>query len=175
MIRFFLLLALITTAALCFSGCGESPESVVKKKLFRPSSDKDVTTSPVFNFSPFTNTIWKTKVKTAIANTKRYTDAPEVSLLAPHRFDPKNPRYSPIADMKLVAILPVGTHLRIAHLWQDQGAWGGVQVEAIIEDGTNAQTSVLMDGFLLAYNRWNGGQVAITNWGVNPDMLEKGE
>jgi hypothetical protein len=75
--------------------------------------------------------------------------------------------------MQMIATLSPGTHLRIARLMQDQGAWGGVQVEAIIEDGTNAQRTVLMDGFLLTYNRWNGGQRAITNWGVNPDMLER--
>jgi hypothetical protein len=167
--------AVFASAALVFlAGCGPSPEAAVKK-LYRPSPDKDVTSAPKapkYNFSSFANTIWKTKVEVAIAGTKRYTGAPEVSLLAPERFDPTHPRYSPGSDMRIVAVLPPGTHLRIARLMQDQGAWGGVQVEAVLLDGTNSQKSVLLDPLLLSGNRWARGPDSNTNWGINPDMLQ---
>lgn len=167
-----LLIAMLGLVAFFLTGCG-NPAEVAVKKLFRPSPDKDVTASPEYNFSPFTNTIWKTKVPTAIVNLKRYTGAPEAKLLTPQRFDPKHPRYSPPDGMQIIAILSPGTHLRIARLMEDQGAWGAVQVEAIIEDGTNAQKTVYLEGYLLADNQWNRGQDAITNWGVNSDLLEK--
>jgi hypothetical protein len=153
-------------------GCG-NPAEVAVKKLFSPSTDKDVSSAPEYNFSSFANTVWKTKVKVAIASTKRYTGAPEVSLLAPERFDPTHPRYSPGSDMRIVAVLPPGSRLRIARLMQDQGAWGGVQVEVVLLDGTNAQKSVYLDPYLLAGNRWSRGPTSNTNWDADPNMLEK--
>ncbi|MDB6068241.1 MAG: hypothetical protein JWR26_4449 [Pedosphaera sp.] len=171
--RSFLLFSMISIAALWFSGCGESPESVVKKKLFSPRPDKAVTMSPEYNFSSFAGTVWKTKTKTAIADLKRYTGAPEVKLLAPQRFDRTHPEYNPPDDMKIIAVLPPGTRLRITRLMEDQGAWGGVQVEAVLEDGTNAQKAVLLDGFLLAGNRWTRGPDSNKNWDADPGMLER--
>src|SRR5262245_26289667 len=143
-------------ALLLLAGCGPSPEGAVKK-LFRPSPDKDVTASPGYNFSSFTNTVWKTKTQTAIADLKRYTGAEEIKLLAPERFDSTHPRYNPITDMKIIAVLPPGTRLRIARLMKDQGAWGGVQVEAVLLDGTNAQKAVYLDPFMVAGNAWSRG------------------
>lgn len=167
-----LLSAVIASAAVLFvTGCG-NPAEVAVKKLFRPSPDKDVTVDPYYNFSPFTNTVWRTKTKTAIADTKRYTGAPELSLLAPERFDPTLSQYMPVADMKLIAVLPPGSRLRITRLLKDQGAWGGVQVEGVVEDGTNASKAVYVDGLFLANVRFaSKGPTSNTNWGVNPDML----
>ena len=170
--RPILLFAMITMAALLLSGCGQSPESAIKK-LYRPSPDKDITTSPEYNFSSFVGTVWKTKTKVAIADLKRYTGAPEIKLLAPERFDPTHPRYNPPVDMKIIAVLPPGTRLRITRLLQDQGAWGGVQVEPVLLDGTNAQKTVLLDGYLYAGNRWSRGPQSNTNWDADPGMLEK--
>ena len=162
-------IASVTLALLV--GCGNPAESAVKK-LFRPSPDRDVTTLPQYNFSAFTNTVWKTKVKVAIADMKRYTGAPEIKLLAPQRFDPADPRYTPTADTRIVAVLPPGARLRIARLLQDQGAWGGVQVEAVLQDGTNAQKVVYLDGFLLTGNAWSRGPASNKSWSVDPEMLE---
>lgn len=165
--------ALMLVASLSLSGCGNPAEQSVKK-LYRPSPDKDVTTSSEFNFSPFLGTVWKTKVKTALAEVKRYTGATDVTLLAPLRFDPADPRYTPIRDMKIIAEIPVGTSVRITRLMQDQGAGGTVQVEAIVQAGTNAERAVFLDQALLAPPAWTRGPGAKTSWGPNPDMLEPG-
>ena len=130
--------------------------------------DKDVTGDPSYNFSPFTNTVWKTKNKTTMFDTKGYVYAPGPILTTPDRFDPTNPHNI------LIAELPPGSRLRISRLWQDQGEQGGVQVEAVIEDGPNTHKSVFLDGIFLANVRFaSTGPTSNTNWGVNPDMLEK--
>src|SRR5204862_4489507 len=109
------------------------------------------------NFASFAGTVWKTKTSVAIADGKRYTGAPEVSLLAPERFDSTHPRYNPPRDTKIVAVLPASTRLRISRLLEDQGAGGGVQVEAVLLDGTNGQKAVFLDGLLVAGNAWSRG------------------
>src|SRR5205085_3941116 len=78
-------------------GCDRTPQKAVSP-LYAPSPDKDVTTSAQFNFGPFAGTIWKTKVKTAVADIKRYTGAMDTHLLAPLHFDPADPKYTPIKD-----------------------------------------------------------------------------
>ena len=162
----------ITILLVLFSGCDQTPERAIRK-LYTPSPDKDVTTAPQFNFSPFVGTVWKTKVKTAVAEVKRYTGATDISLLAPMRFDPTNPDYTPIRDMKIIAEMPVGTNVRITRLMQDQGAAGTVEVEAIVQNGTNAERTVYVDQALLAPPAWTRGPGAKTTWAVNPEMLEK--
>lgn len=166
---------MITLVALAFLvGCGPNPAEVSVKKLFRPSPDKDVTMSPEYNFSSFAGTVWKTKTKTAIADGKSYTGVHQLSLLPPDRFDPTDPNFTTIPDMKLIAVLPPGTRLRFTRLLQDQGARGGLIVEAIVEDGTNAPKAVYVDRLLLANVWWaSQGPTSNTNWGVNPEMLEK--
>ena len=84
----------ILGAILVLSGCGNPAENAVKS-LYQPSPDKDVTTDPSYNFAPFTNTVWKTKTKTAIVDEKRYTGTPEVYLTPPMYFDPTDPKYTP--------------------------------------------------------------------------------
>jgi len=56
---------------------------------------------------------------------------------------------------------------------QAKGAAGFVQVEAVLLDGTNAQKTVILNGFLLAGNAWSRGPTSNTNWAGDPDMLEK--
>jgi hypothetical protein len=162
------------TMALFLTGCGQSsdPRAPVKK-LFKPSADTDVTSSPWYNFSSFSGTVWKTKVKTAIAEGKRYTGAPETSLVAPRRFDTADPNYRRPNDTRIITVLPVGIRVRIERLMKDNGAWGGVNVTATVEDGTNAPRIVFLDGAMLASNQYLGTEVTkSTNWGVNPEMLE---
>lgn len=162
----------LTVTALFLMGCGRSDPYAPIKKLYKPSPDTDVTSSRWYNFPSFAGTVWKTKVKTAVAEGKRYTGAPEISLVAPHRFDPTAPHYSSVPDMKIITVLPVGTRVRIERLMKDNGAWGGVQVTATVEDGTNAQRTVFLDNALLAHNQYLQNDLKATNWGVNPERLE---
>src|SRR5580698_1776810 len=79
---------MVATAAILTS-CGKSSNPLTSiAKLYQPSPDTDVSSLPEYNFVSFTGTVWKTKVRTAVANEKRYTGAPDVSLLVPKRFDP---------------------------------------------------------------------------------------
>lgn len=175
MINTILLIMTLSLAALFLTGCGQSADPLAPvKKLHRPSPDTDVTASPEFNFASFSGSVWKTKVETAIADLKRYTGAPETTLLTRQAFDPKHPQYTPPQDMKLVTILPVGTRVRITRLMKDNGAWGAVQVTASIENGTNPPVTVYLSKRFLANNvHVNLGPTTSTNWGVNPDLLEE--
>ncbi|MDB6122285.1 MAG: hypothetical protein JWQ71_1278 [Pedosphaera sp.] len=167
--------AMIASLALVFLvGCGDSPESLVRNKLFSPRPNKDVTADPEYNFSPFTNTVWQTKTKTAIGDIKSYTGAYQLILLPPESFDPTDPKYRKIPDIKSTTVLPPGIRLRITRLLKDQGAWGGYLVEGVVEDGTKAPKTVYVDRDFLANVWWaSKGPTTNTNWGVNPDMLEK--
>ena len=130
--------------------------------------DKDVTGDPSYNFSPFTNTVWKTKTKTTLFDTKGYVYAPGPILTTPDRFDSTNPHNI------LISELPLGCRLRISRLWQDQGERGGVSVEAVIEDGPHALKPVRLDNIFLSNIRYaSTGPTTNDTWGVNPDILEK--
>jgi hypothetical protein len=134
------------------------------------SPAKDVTASPEYNFSSFAGSVWKTKTKTAIAGIKGYSGGPKFFLLTPAGFDPTDTNYIRAPDVKSIAVLPPGTRLRITRLLQGQGQNGGYGVEAVVEDGTKAPKAVCLDRLFLFENpRWTSH----TNWGVNPDMLEK--
>ena len=162
------------------SGCEKSPKSPEEKnpiaavqQLFRPSPDKDVTAEAGYNFSPFAGTVWRTRTKTAIVESKRYTGAPDIKLFIPEHFDPAHPRYNPAREMRILAELPPGTRLRISRLLQDQGAAGFVQVEAILLDGTNAQKAVFLDPLMLASNVYEGREPTTNrNWQVDSALLE---
>jgi hypothetical protein len=172
--RSIFLIAMINIFALLL-GCSRGPEKAVKP-LYQPSSDKDVTASPDLNFSSFAGTVWKTKTKVAIADLKRYTGARQASLLPPDSFDPTDPKYfGKIPDMKMIAVLPPGVRLRITRLLQDQGAWGGLLVEAVLLDGTNAQQVLYMDPSFFAGNAWTRGPNSNTNWTGDAALLEKAE
>ena len=72
--------------------------------------------------------------------------------------------------MRVIAVLPPGTRLRIARLMKDNGNWGGVWVTASLDDGKVVELS----NYLLAKNRFLWPGMSDSNdWGVNPDMLEK--
>lgn len=154
------LLMIFEVATFLFMGCGRPPDS-------------DVTSSSEYNFSSFAGTVWKTKVKLALVDTKNYKNEWAIGIFPPEVFDPTDPKYTPIAGMRIVSVLPVGTGLRIERLMQNNGNWGGVWVEAVLHDGTNFQKNIYVSPKLLAKNRfvWIGWSSS-TNWGVNPDMLE---
>lgn len=163
---------MLKTIALLLTGCGQSPENALKK-AYGPQPYKDVSLLPHYNFSTFAGTVWKTKVKLALADVKRYTGAYDPVLLHPIHFDTTNPKYVSGPEKHIIADLPIGSRLKIGRLMQDQGVWGGVQVEAILENGTNSGKIVYLDEMLLEKNRfvWAGWSSS-TNWGVNPDILE---
>ena len=79
--------------------------------------DTDVTSSAEYNFSSFAGTVWKTKVKVAVADLKGTEPTPKTYLLEPKAFDPNHPEYTPPpAGMNIIKELPPGTHLRIEQL-----------------------------------------------------------
>ena len=168
-ISFFML----TVAVICATGCGESADvKAALKELYKPKLDVDVSSSPEYNFSSFTNTVWKTKVKVAIADLKGYKGDWKPYLLTPYHFDPAEPRYTPIPGMKLNGLLPVGTRLRVERLMHDPGVGGELRVEAMLLDVTNSEEVVTLGNQFLAKNRYFD---AVTNseWTVNPEILEK--
>ena len=75
--------------------------------------------------------------------------------------------------MQIIAVLPVGTRLRIERLMHDNGAAGFVMVTATLLDATNSQKTVYLDGMLLAEENRFIRYGSSTNWVVAPDMLEK--
>lgn len=136
--------------------------------------DTDVTPSPHYNFSSFSGTVWKAKVKTVIGDVKRYTNEHALTIFPPEAFDPTHPKYRPVHDMRIITELPVGTRLRIGRLMKDNGNWGGVRVTVTLENGTYSNRLVYLDRMLLAQNRFiTPAWSASTNWDVNPEMLEK--
>ena len=157
------------------TGCGQSSSPYKEiSKLYKPSPDTDVTSSPHYNFSSFSGTVWKTKVKTAVADLTRYTGAHDITLLAPIAFDSADPKYTPPPTMKSYTVVPAGASLRIARLMKDNGAAGFVMVTATLLDGTNSQKDVFVSPHLLAKNQfvWPGWSSS-TNWDVDPDIVEK--
>ena len=93
-------------------------------------------------------------------------------LLPPDRFDPTDPNYIRIPDIKSITVLPPRIRLCITWLLKDQGAWGGVQVEGVVVDEANALKAVYVDKDFLTNVWWaSKGPTSNTNWGVNPDML----
>ena len=127
--------------------------------------DSDVTSSPDYNFSSFSGTEWKTRVKVAVADTGE-----GIYLIA----DPTDAHYRPIADCTVMSVLPAGSRIRIERLMKDNGDWGGVRVTATLEDTPFSQKTVYVERQLLATNVfiWTGWSFS-TNWGVNTNILEK--
>src|SRR5207249_4374129 len=116
--------------------------------------DTDVTSSPEYNFKSFAGTVWKTKVEVALADLEQYTRKHDLNLLIPMHFDPTHPKYTPAHDMQIIAVLPVGTRVRIDRLIKDNGEWGGVRVAAKLEDRTYSEETVFLEDMLLAKNQF---------------------
>lgn len=156
-------------------GCDQSSNKYVNElKNYKQPPDTDVTLSPEYNFASFSGTVWKTKAKVALADFKEYTGVHHTYLFVPKRFDPNQPDYTPLHDMKIIAVLPSGTRLRVGRLIQDNGIGDQLWVTGTLVDDTNSEKNVYLDHLLLANNRFIAlGPSSSTNWGVNPDMLEK--
>ncbi len=170
-----IILRMFPLAVVFVLGCGPSPETTAAlNELSKQRPDTDATTSPEYNFSLFTGTVWKTKVELALAEVKLYTGRRDLALLTPENFEPTHPKYRPVHDSSIIATLPKGTKLRIERLMKDNGIAGLLWVTATIEVGTNAQKTVHVDADMLGKNKfiWPGWSSS-TNWDVNPDMLEK--
>jgi hypothetical protein len=151
------------TASILLGGCGRSGHP----------PDKDVTSLPEYNFSPFAGNLWKTKVKVVLADLKRYNGWTETYILAPCNFDSTHPKYRPPSDLQqIVAELPIGTRLQIKQLKKDCGIAGFRMVTASLEDGKE----VILSDYFLARNRFiRNGPFDSKEWGVDPDLLEKAD
>jgi hypothetical protein len=169
-------IVLLSFISIFLAGCGAGDPNVARL-ILKGRPDTDVTSSPEYNFSSFAGTVWKTKVRTALVDVKLYTGAPATYLAAPESFDPAHPKYLPLSGMQgIIAILPVGTRLRIERLIKDNGNWGGVRVTAVLQDAADYRKTVYVTENFLAKNRfvWRGWSES-KEWGVNPDMLDKPE
>jgi hypothetical protein len=144
-------------------------------------SDTDITSSPEYNFKSFAGTVWKTKVKTVLGDIKSYTGEHHITVLPPSAFDSTHPEYRPPPFMeKVIAVLPVGTRVRIERLIEHSGSAYFLYVTVSLEDGGTASLEhgkvLYLDRELLAENRFIGRVRSDSKeWGVNPDMLEKAE
>jgi len=148
---------LVAMAALLSSGC----------------SDSDVTSSSQYNFSSFSGTEWKTKVKIAVAEIKQ--GSTQIWLIPPDSFDTNNVHYNPIPQCTVMSVLPAGSRIRIARLMQDNGDWGGVRVTAVVEDSSASHGTIYVEPGLLLNNSYlsYGGRSSSTNWIMKPDFFEK--
>lgn len=140
-------------------------------------SDEDVTLKPEYNFTSFAGTVWKTKVKLALANQRRYTGDHQIFLLAPSRFDPSVSDYIEVSADEIITVLPLGTLVRIDRYTVDHGPGNANNVWATVFSGEYAKKTVILDKLLLSDNQWlwPGGRYSSTNWGVNSNMLEKAD
>jgi hypothetical protein len=155
-------------------GCGQGPNQ--NATMFKHPPDTDVTSFANYNFSKFAGTVWKMKVKLALADCKLYTGKHVQFLFAPKHFDSTHPEYTPLNEIQIIAVIPPGTRLRIERLMKDNGNWSGVRVEAVLEDVTYSEKTVFLDDIVLAKNRFIApGWTDSKEWGVDPDMLEKAE
>ena len=145
---------ILTVAFFLLSGCG--------------SSETDVTALPKYNFSSFAGTTWKTKTKVALADLQDDT-----YLLAPRSFDSAHPEYQPPPELHVLAVLPVGTRLRIDRLMEFRGNRNCALVIASLIDEAGAQKTAYLDYRLLAGNAFMGPDSSLPpTWAVNPDLLE---
>jgi len=168
---------IVVMIASLLNGCGQDPNR--GDPMFKQRPDTDVTSSPEYNFKSFAGTVWKTKVKVALADIKAYTGEHHITLLTPEHYDPTHPKYTPPENMQMIAELPVGTRLRIERLMKDNGIAGLLLVTASLGDvPTSLEDGIIiyLDPGLVAKNRfiWAGWSDS-KDWGVDPDMLEKAE
>ena len=140
------------------NGCGRQP-------------DTDVSSEAKYRFSSFAGTAWKTKVTIALGDIKRHNNEQAMTLVPPKFFDPMHPKFTPLPNMRMISVLPVGTRLRIERLMKDNGIVGDLRATASLEDG-----KVVYIDALLAKNRFlDPGDSDSKEWGVDPDMLEKAD
>lgn len=165
------------------SGCdkGQNERNAVLKGAFKQPPDTDVTLLPKYNFQAFAGTVWKTKVKVALADMEVYHGEHRVYLLPPFAFDRTHPDYrTPPCLEKVIVELPVGTRVRIERLTKDNGMAGYVQVTISLVDGNAFESGsgkvVFIDQNLLVTNQFLSPVGSNSkDWAVDPSMLEKAE
>ena len=156
-----LLVLILATTPLFLGGCGQPP--------------KDVTRSPHYNFLSFAGTVWKTKVKVALADVTVYNGVHQLTLLSRSEFDPTDPKYAAVHDSqdRIISILPAGARIRIRRLWFDTGEAGLLWVTASLDSGTYYKKTVYVTRRLLANNIFLEHDPSFPRtWGVNPKYLE---
>jgi hypothetical protein len=151
------LLAIVSAITLLIlEGCGKPP-------------DTDVTSSAQYGFAPFAGTVWKTKVKLAVAELQHDT-----YLLPPKAFDAKHPSYTPPSSLKTYTEVPVGAVVQVDRLMKDNGNWGGLRVTATVDDGAHPKRTVYLEESLLVKNGCLvPGDSSSKTWDVAPDFLGK--
>lgn len=135
----------------------------------------DVTQDQKYEFKDFQGTVWRTKVKVALADITRRQDRTQITMLPPCFFDRTHPGFISLHYLTIVQELPIGTKIRINRLMETFGNAGGVYVEATINDETAAKLNkefINKNKFIYWYS--NERDVS-NNWGVNTEMLEKVE
>ncbi|MBL8822627.1 MAG: hypothetical protein JNJ77_08580 [Planctomycetia bacterium] len=136
--------------------------------------DMDVTADPQYNFQPLVGTVWKTKIKMALANIAEEQWKNELTLLEPQAFDRAHRKYTPPPYMKKIdAELPIGTRLRIERLMlTDTGNVNYLRIAASLDDGKKIYLSKCMN----EKNKFDRRVKSESNeWKLNPVMFEKGE
>ena len=137
--------------------------------IYSITRDTDVSSSPKYGFASFSGTVWRTKVKLATGHLEGHT-----RLIPPIFFDKTDPRYLALPDLRELSILPIGSRVRIDRLIQDNGSWGGIQVTAMVDDGTGIERKVYLNTQLLAPNSFLDAIASSSKtWAVNSDMLGK--
>ena len=155
-----LLILILAAAPLFLSGCRQPP--------------KDVTRSPHYNFLSFAGTVWKTKVKVALADVTIYNGTHHLMLLRRRAYDRTDPKYTGLLDpYRIISMLPAGARIRIARLWFDTGEGSLLWVTASLDSGTYYRKTVYVSGPLLAKSLFLDGDPALPRaWAVNPKYLE---
>jgi hypothetical protein len=165
---------LLAIASLFLNSCGKSSSKYLNElNNDQPSPDSDVTISPNYNFASFSGTVWRTKIKIALADVKEYTGVHHVYLLAPKHFDHSQADYTTVYDTEIMTVLSPGVRVQMGTLIKDRGEGNVLWVTGTLIDETNGQRTVYFDRDLLVKNRYiTPGSSLSTNWGVNPEMFE---
>jgi hypothetical protein len=150
-------LVLVATIAMLMSGC----------------RDSDETSSPRYNFSSFSGTVWKTKLQIAVAKIER--GSTKICLIPPDAFDTNNAHYRPILGCTVMSVLSVGSRIRIERLVKDNVDWGGVRVTASLIESPVERGAIYVEPELLEKNcyLYDKATSQSTNWGMSPDLFEK--
>ncbi len=156
----FAWIRVLVFSALFLGGCRQSPE--------------DVTRSPHYNFSSFAGTVWKTRVKVALAEVPVYNGAHQLTLLSREEFDPTDPKYTGTANQyRIISMLPAGARIRIGRLLFDTGEGSQLWVTASLDSGTYYRKTVYVTRRLLARNIFLERDPSLPRtWGVNAKYLE---
>lgn len=155
--RCYIALATIAMVCLPLAGCAPDPP------------DADLTSRPEYSFVGLAGTLWKTKDRVAIADLSdgRY-------IVVPEHFDRADPHFDAPPRLRVIAVLPPGTRLRIRRLMESRGNASEIRATGALPDGPHASEELFLDFRLFEKNCWLFHDKSYPKtWRVNPDMLEK--